>query len=72
VAKVIKLSNGLIEDAIKQGKAQNRSPSQQIEYWARLGKIAEKNPELSFGFIKDIWIGLAEYEENDVSTYQFG
>ncbi len=37
--QAIKLSDQLIEDARINGKAQ-----QQIEYWAKIGKIAYENP----------------------------
>ena len=39
---------------------------------ARLGKIAEENPDLPIGFVKDILISLQEVEAGEVSEYQFG
>ncbi len=44
MAKAIKLSEELINDAVTNGKAQHRSAPKQIEYWARIGKIADENP----------------------------
>jgi hypothetical protein len=41
----------------------------QIEYWSRIGKIAEENPDLPFAMIRDILI--AEQEEA-TSEYRFG
>jgi len=72
VAKAIKLSDELVNDAAIHAKAQHRSTPRQIEYWARIGKIADENPELPLGFVKDILTGLAESEGGDVSEYQFG
>ncbi|MBL1320058.1 MAG: hypothetical protein COA63_003225 [Methylophaga sp.] len=46
MAKAIKLSDSLVNDAVINGKAQHRSAPKQIEYWASIGKIADKNPDL--------------------------
>ena len=72
MAKAIKLSEELVANAATHGKAQHRSPPGQIEYWARIGKMADENPDLSLGFIKDILTGLQEDDAGDVSEYQFG
>ena len=72
MAKAIKLSDGLVTDATTHGKAQHRSAPRQIEYWARIGKIADENPDLTLGFVKDILTGLEEAEAGDVTEYQFG
>lgn len=72
MAKPIKLSEDLVNDATAQGKAQHRTPPKQIEYWARVGKLADENPDFSLSFVKDILIGLEEAKADDVSEYQFG
>ncbi len=72
MAKPIKLSDELVNEATAHGKAQHRSPPKQIEYWARMGKIAEENPDLPLAFVKDILIGVEEVKAGDVSEYQFG
>ena len=72
MAKAIKLSDELVVDAITHGKAQHRSAPKQIEYWARLGKIADENPDLPLSFIKGILTGIEENKAGDVSEYQFG
>ncbi|MCK4840459.1 MAG: hypothetical protein KAT04_01100, partial [Methylococcales bacterium] len=72
MAKAIKLSDELVVDATTHGKAQHRSAPRQIEYWARIGKIADENPDLSLGFVKDILTGLEESKSGNVSEYQFG
>ena len=38
----------------------NRSLAGQIEHWAKIGKIAEENPDLSYEFIKNILIAQEE------------
>ncbi|SMN02127.1 hypothetical protein SPONL_574 [uncultured Candidatus Thioglobus sp.] len=50
----------------------NRSTPKQIEYWARIGKIADENPDLPLGFIKGILVGMEEVKAGDVSEYTFG
>ena len=68
----IKLSDELITAATATGKALQRSPPRQIEYWARLGKIAEENPDLPLSMVKDILISQEEILAGDVSEYSFG
>ncbi|NOQ63116.1 MAG: hypothetical protein GQ582_01225 [Methyloprofundus sp.] len=72
MAKAIKLSDELVHDAAINGKAQHRSAPKQIEYWAKIGKIADENPDLPLIFIRGILLGIEEYEAGDVSEYQFG
>lgn len=72
MATAIKLSTELIEAAKITGKAEFRSPPKQIEYWARIGKIADENPDLPLGFVKGILVGLEEIKAGDVSEYEFG
>ena len=72
MAKAIKLSDELVVDATIHGKAQHRSAPKQIEYWARIGKIAEENPEMNLAFIKGILIGIEEKRAGEVSEYEFG
>ena len=43
-----------------------------LEYWARIGKIAEENPDLNFNDIKDLLIGLEQVKAGMVTDYQFG
>ena len=72
MAKAVKLSDKLVVEAATHGKVQHRSIPRQIEYWARIGKIADENPDLTLGFVKDILTGLEEAETGDVTEYQFG
>lgn len=48
MAKAIKLSDELVNEAIINGKAQERSAPKQIEFWAKVGKIATENPDLPY------------------------
>lgn len=71
MATAIKLPDELIESARITGKAELRSPPKQIEYWARIGKIAEENPDLPLCLVKGILAGLEEIKAGDVSEYKF-
>lgn len=68
----VKLSDDFVNDAKATAIAMHRSVPKQIEHWARLGKIAEENPDLPISFVKDVLIGRQEVEAGDVTEYQFG
>ena len=72
MAIALKLSDELIELAKPCAAAEHRSVPKQIEYWARLGKAVEDNPELPFQFIKDTLLADAEASAGQVSEYKFG
>lgn len=68
----VRITNDLVRDAKIYSKIDKRSLTGQIEYWARIGKCAEENPDLTYSLIKDILIGLAELEQGESSEYKFG
>ena len=72
MATALKLSDELIDLAKPHAAAEHRSVPKQIEYWARLGKAVEDNPELPFHFIKDTLLAVAEANAGQVSEYKFG
>lgn len=43
----------------------------QIEYWAKVGRIAEDNPDLPYEFIKETLIGLEEIDAGLGEEYVF-
>ena len=53
----------LISSAYIVSDVQKRTLPKQIEYWARIGKIAEENPNLPYEVIKDILLGLSAIEK---------
>ena len=67
----IKLSDDLINSARRFATIYSRSTPKQIEYWSRIGKIVEENPDLSYNLIKDILLAQAEQEDNEVIAYEF-
>lgn len=72
VATAVRVSDTLLREARLVSSVENRSVTGQIEYWAKMGKCAEENPDLSFSLIKDILLGLEELEQDEASEYRFG
>lgn len=72
MATALKLSDELIDLAKPHAAAEHRSVPKQIEYWARLGKAVEDNPELPFQFIKDTLLAIAEANAGQLSEYKMG
>ncbi len=68
----ITLSELLIEEAKPFAQAMHRSIAEQIEYWARLGKVAEENSDLPIQILQDTLISLEEVKAGNLSAYQFG
>jgi hypothetical protein len=68
----IKIDDQMVAAARIHGAALNRSATKQVEFWARIGKIAEENPDLNFNDIKDLLIGLEQVKAGLVTNYQFG
>lgn len=56
----VKLSENLVEQAKVFGSLEHRSVPKQIEYWSRIGKIAQENPDLPFSLIREILIADQE------------
>ena len=48
----LRISDKLVDEAKLQSKVENRSITGQIEYWAKIGKIAEENPNLPYSLLK--------------------
>lgn len=67
----IKVSEQLIEEAKPFAQAMHRSVSEQIEYWARLGKVAEENPDLPIHMMQDILASIEEVKASNMNVYQF-
>jgi hypothetical protein len=67
----LRISDSLVHDAQIYGKIYNRSVPKQIEYWSRIGKIAEENPELSYDNIRQLLFALEEKKMGDVEEFKF-
>ena len=72
MSSAIRVSDNLVNKARVMSVIENRSITGQIEYWAKIWKCAEENPDLSFNHIKDILIGIEELDEGMGTEYKFG
>jgi hypothetical protein len=72
MATAVRISEELVQEARKYSRVDHRSITGQIEHWARIGKCAEENPELTYGLIKDILIGIDELDQGESTEYSFG
>jgi len=68
----VKLSDELVKQARQYGEVYQRSIPKQIEYWSRIGKILEENPDLPYSFVKDVLLAKKQLESGDVTPYEFG
>ena len=67
----IELSESIVSEAGIIAKALNRSVAGQIEYWAKIGRIAEENPDLTYEVIKNILIAQEEISAGKTEPYIF-
>jgi len=67
----IRLSEEIMEAAATYAPINSRSVPKQIEHWAKIGKVAEENPDLPYAFIKGVLEARIEMEKGDVSPFIF-
>jgi hypothetical protein len=72
MAIAIKISDSLISDARVYSKVNHRSLTGQIEFWAKIGKCSEENPDLTYAQIKEMLLGLEELNSGQKIEYKFG
>jgi len=72
MATAVRISDELVKEAKKFSRVDHRSITGQIEHWAKIGKCAEENPDLTYSLIKEILMGLEELEQGERSEYNFG
>ena len=68
----VRVSESLVREARLFSAVENRSVTGQIQHWARIGKCAEENPDLTYRLIKDILIGVEELKQGESTEYKFG
>ncbi len=72
MARSVKLSDELVGRAEIHAKAKTRSVNKQIEHWARMGQLAEQNPDLPAVYLSELLLGIEEAKAGAVTEYQFG
>lgn len=68
----VHLDQKLINTAKSYSNVECRSTAKQIEHWAKIGHIAEDNPDLTYEDIKGILLGLADVQMGNVEPYKDG
>ena len=70
MSTAINLLEQLIEETKPVAQATHRSVLEQIEYWARLGKVAEENPDSPINMLQDILASIEEVKASNTNVYQ--
>ena len=70
MATSVRLDDEFVSEVQIQAKAANRSLPKQIEYMATIGRMAEDNPDLSYGFIKDVLLANEQVKVGQVTPYE--
>ncbi|CFQ49429.1 Protein of uncharacterised function (DUF3423) [Yersinia frederiksenii] len=65
----IRLDENFVADVKIHAEASSRSVPKQIEHWAKIGRIAEDNPDLPYSFILETLLAKSEIENKKVSRY---
>jgi len=68
----VNLDSELIAVARSYSAVESRSVPRQIEHWARIGRIAEENPDLNYAIIRDILLGQEDVKWGNVEEYRPG
>ncbi|HEJ7014399.1 TPA: hypothetical protein ACKPXW_000274 [Serratia marcescens] len=69
MATSIRLDDDFVLDVKVHAEASSRSVPKQIEHWARIGRIAEDNPDLTYSFILETLLAKSEVDNAKVSRY---
>ncbi|HDX4049842.1 TPA: hypothetical protein ROG05_002222 [Enterobacter soli] len=65
----IRLDEDFVSDVKIHAEAASRSVPKQIEHWARIGRIAEENPDLPYSFILETLLARSEVDNGKVTRY---
>ena len=72
MAHTVQLSEEFWNNVRRHATLSSRSITDQIEYWSRIGQLAEENPDLPYGFIRGILVSRQEAADGDLTDYEFG
>ena len=67
----LRLDENLISEAKMVGQVMSRSAAKQVEHWAKIGRIMEENPDLTYEFVKDALLAKAEMDNGLLEEYSF-
>lgn len=69
MATSIRLDDDFVSNVKVHADAASRSIPKQIEHWAKIGRIAEDNPDLPYSFISETLLSQSEIRNNKVTRY---
>ncbi|MFT8209999.1 MAG: ParD-like family protein [Symbiopectobacterium sp.] len=69
MATSIRLDEDFVSDVKVYADAASRSVPKQIEHWAKIGRIAEDNPDLPYSFISETLLAQSEVRNHKVTRY---
>uniref|UniRef100_A0A3B0M257 ParD-like antitoxin of type II toxin-antitoxin system n=1 Tax=Arsenophonus endosymbiont of Trialeurodes vaporariorum TaxID=235567 RepID=A0A3B0M257_9GAMM len=69
MATSIRLNNGFVSEVKSHVLTFSRSVPKQIEHWAKIGRMAEENPDLPYAFILDSLLAKNEVDNGKVLQY---
>lgn len=69
---MVRISDDIATEARIRAAAMSRSVNGQVEYWAKIGRIAEDNPDLPFSVIQGLLISIEQAKNSELEDYQFG
>lgn len=69
--KRVNLPQDLVEAAKVVALQNQRTVAEQIEFWVRLGRAAEENPDLSSQMLIDLLVSIEDVNQGNVRAYRF-
>jgi len=67
----VRLSKEIVYEAKKYAAIESRSVPKQIEYWVKIGKAAQENPDLPISFIKGAFEAREEITRGECTPFNF-
>lgn len=67
--KRVHLSPDLVQAAKVSARQNQRTITEQIEFWVRLGRAAEENPDLSSQMLVDLLVGIEDIKQGNIRAY---
>jgi predicted transcriptional regulator len=65
----VRLDDDFVSEVQIHAQVSMRSVPKQIEHWARIGRILEDNPDLTYEFVRDSLLAKAEIEAGKGEKY---
>ncbi len=64
---IIKISDDVHDDVRRASQVMSRSINAQAEFWIKIGRLAERNPTMSFSEIIQMELDKADLEEQAIA-----